>query len=44
MVDVELRERLGQNGRDVVNRFGWETMVDQYEYVLRQAASAGRAP
>ena len=37
--DVDLRERLGQSGRDVVRNFSWDAMVDAYERVLTEAAS-----
>jgi GalNAc-alpha-(1->4)-GalNAc-alpha-(1->3)-diNAcBac-PP-undecaprenol alpha-1,4-N-acetyl-D-galactosaminyltransferase len=33
--DHSLRRRLGENARNVVARFGWDTMVDRYESVLR---------
>ncbi len=41
--DEPLRERIGQAGMDVVDRFTWESMVDQYERVLNQAANASDA-
>ena len=31
---AELRERLGDAGREVVQRFGWDSMTDHYERVL----------
>ncbi|MFK8113093.1 MAG: glycosyltransferase family 4 protein [Rubripirellula sp.] len=34
--DGELRESLGNNGRNVVDRFGWDAMVDRYEQVLQR--------
>lgn len=38
--DTKQRESLGQAGTEVVHRFGWESMVDQYEEVLYAAARA----
>lgn len=36
--DPILRERLGGRARDVVQRFGWDALVDNYEKVLVHAA------
>lgn len=36
--DQPLRERLGGNARDVVQRFGWNAMLDSYEKLLTDAA------
>ncbi len=36
--DAAFRERIGEAGFDVVQRFGWDAMVDHYERVLRDAA------
>ena len=36
--DQSLRERLGANAREVVKRFGWDSMVNRYEKVLVDAA------
>jgi glycosyltransferase involved in cell wall biosynthesis len=33
------RERLGREGKSVVEQFKWETMVDRYEAILRNAAT-----
>lgn len=38
MADEELRARLGAAGRAVVDRFGWESMVDAYQNVLEKAS------
>jgi glycosyltransferase involved in cell wall biosynthesis len=37
MADEELRTRLAAAGRAVVDRFGWESMVDAYQNVLEKA-------
>lgn len=37
--DESERERLGQAAIDVVERFSWESMVDQYETLLRSVIS-----
>jgi glycosyltransferase involved in cell wall biosynthesis len=37
MADEELRTRLAAAGRAVVDRFGWESMVDAYQIVLEKA-------
>ncbi len=37
MLDESLRERLGQRATEVVDRFGWEAMVERYLQVLREA-------
>lgn len=37
MADDELRGRLAAEGRTVVDRFGWQAMVDAYENVLEKA-------
>jgi glycosyltransferase involved in cell wall biosynthesis len=37
MADEELRTRLAAAGRAVVDRFGWESMVDAYQSVLEKA-------
>ncbi len=39
MSDVEMREQLGLHGREVVERFGWDEMVNRYEQVLLEASS-----
>lgn len=36
-MDADLRAHLGANAKSVLERFGWESMVDQYEAVLVQA-------
>lgn len=38
----DLREQLGAAGKEVVERFGWEAMVDRYEQVLREAIASHR--
>jgi glycosyltransferase involved in cell wall biosynthesis len=40
MSDAELRLRLGNTAREIINQFGWEAMVDAYERVLMQVAIA----
>lgn len=37
--DVDLRERIGQTGMAVTQRYNWDGMVDAYEDVLRSVAS-----
>jgi glycosyltransferase involved in cell wall biosynthesis len=41
--DAERRERIGQAGKKVIERFGWDAMVDAYEEILHQAAG-GKQP
>lgn len=36
--DADIREAYGEVGKEVIQRFGWEPMVDAYEQVLTQAA------
>lgn len=36
--NADHREKLGRAGQSVINEFGWEPMVDQYETTLRNAA------
>ncbi|MEM8669555.1 MAG: glycosyltransferase family 4 protein [Planctomycetota bacterium] len=38
--EESLRESLGQNGQDVVERFSWERMTEQYERLLSDLATA----
>jgi glycosyltransferase involved in cell wall biosynthesis len=40
IADDELREQLGKAGKSVVDDFSWESMVDQYETVLRSVANS----
>ena len=40
--DHSLRGRLAERATEVVDRFGWEKMVDAYEEVLDQAAGSPR--
>ncbi len=35
--DPVLREEIGERGKSVVDRFGWDAMVDRYEQVLQEA-------
>lgn len=37
--DDELRERIGQQGGDVVSTFSWDRMLDEYQNVLTMVAS-----
>lgn len=37
MADEDERDRLGEQARDVVTRFGWEALVDAYVEVLERA-------
>ncbi|NND98713.1 MAG: glycosyltransferase family 4 protein [Pirellulaceae bacterium] len=37
--DTQLRERLGHEGRKVIDRFCWQKMIESYERVLREAVS-----
>ena len=37
--DSSFRESLGTNGQRAIARFGWDTMVDQYEKVLFGSSS-----
>ena len=37
--DDAYREQIGAVGKNVVDRFGWETMVDAYEQTLLAAAN-----
>lgn len=37
--DRSLRQRLGREARTVVDRFGWDTMVDAYENLLSRVSS-----
>lgn len=39
--DAAERERVGQAGMQVVERFGWDAMVDRYEQLLARAAGQG---
>lgn len=43
IVEPELRETIGQEGRKVSQDFSWEKMVDAYEAVLGDAAGSLRA-
>ncbi len=38
--DAELREMIGEEGKCVVDEYGWENMVDAYESVLGEVTSA----
>ncbi len=42
--DEDLRERLGQEGKKVVDRFGWEAMTDRFETILKQACTRHSTP
>lgn len=44
MSDADLRTRLGQAGRQVTKRFGWQVMVDAYEKVLIEHSINGIKP
>ncbi len=35
--DPQLRSKMGQAAKSVVNRFGWESMVDMFETTLKKA-------
>ena len=35
--DNALRESIGKRGKTIVDRFGWDTMVEKYEQVLTGA-------
>jgi GalNAc-alpha-(1->4)-GalNAc-alpha-(1->3)-diNAcBac-PP-undecaprenol alpha-1,4-N-acetyl-D-galactosaminyltransferase len=37
--DVEMREQLGRQGTNIVEKFGWDQMVDRYEQVLAEASA-----
>lgn len=37
VAEEELRERLGEAGKQIVHQFGWDAMVDAYDQVLAEA-------
>ncbi|WP_372899653.1 glycosyltransferase [Stieleria sp.] len=39
IADVRQREALGRAGMGIVDQFGWDTMVDRYEQLLRNVVS-----
>lgn len=41
MTDEPSRERWGEGGMSVVDRFGWEPMVNAYEALLKEVAGSG---
>lgn len=44
IVDADLRERLGEQGKSVVQRFHWDAMVDAYEAVLQEVVKKRADP
>jgi len=44
MADPELCAAMGQSGRDyVVSRYGWDTVLDDYERLIHAAINRRRA-
>ena len=42
IAELEFRERLGSEGKRVVDEFSWEKMIDAYERVLVEESQATR--
>ncbi len=39
MSEVEMREQLGRHGKTIVERFGWDEMVNRYEQILVEVSN-----